>query len=118
METTKRIFNHLMAIVSLLTAFGVFMHDGRVDRAIVARLERPFEGIYSAKTVVNAIKKFIATDAHTHPDHNAARSALMNSFAYQSPAIPPRKEDRHRLQLEDDLGGRHAFDNTNLPIIS
>lgn len=111
-------FNRFMAALSLITAFGVFMHDGRVDRAIIARYEKPFDGIYSAQGAALKLKTFVATDAHTHPDHNAARSSLLNSFAYQSPSVPPRKEDRHRLELENDLGGRHAFDNTTLPIIA
>lgn len=116
MEIVQTIIQRILTVVSILTALGVFMHDGRVDRAVIARFERPFEGIYSAKGAVAAIKKFAATDAHTHPDHNAARS-LINSFVYQSPAVPPRKEDRNRLELDNELEGRHAFDNVTLPIL-
>lgn len=119
MNTLRTFASTLMNIVSLLTACGVFMHDGRVDRATVTALHRPFEAVQvqSPLEMTQRVKAFVETDAHTHPDHNAARSSLMNSFTYQSPSVPPRKEDRHRLSYETDCSGRHAFDNVNLPII-
>lgn len=106
-----------MTVLSLITALGVFMHDGRVDRAAVAALHRPFDTIVSSHELADRVRSFVETDAHTHPDHNAAKSSLINSFAYQSPSVPPRKDRHHRLAEAGMGGGRHAFDNANLPII-
>jgi hypothetical protein len=41
METLFTLANKLMTGVSLATAMGVFMHDGRVDRAAMVAIERP-----------------------------------------------------------------------------
>lgn len=106
-----------MTIVSLITALGVFMHDGRVDRAAIAALHRPFDSVESTTEMAVRVRTFVETDAHAHPDHNAARSSLLNNFAGQLPAVPPRK-DEHEQPTEAGLpGGRHAFDNANLPIV-
>lgn len=103
-----------MSFIGLLTAFGVFMHDGRVDRAAITAMNRPFESMQVSRELAQRVKAFVETDSHTHPDRNAARSLLTNSFTYQSPSIPPRKKQHH---LIDEHFGRHAFDNANLPII-
>lgn len=118
MQQLEKIINNFITFISLVTALGVFVHDGRVDRAAVTSLNRaPLT--HAGDTVTARVKSFMATDAHTHPDHNAARGSLLNSFAYQSPSVPPRKEDRHSSSILDYVdGGRHAFDNTNLPIVA
>lgn len=118
MEIVQTIANKIMTVVSLLTAFGVFLHDGRVDKAAITAAHRPFEGVSSSSEVAVRFKSFIQTDAHTHPDHNAAKSAYFNSFKYQSPSVPPRRDQEHKHVLDElEAGGRHAFDNANLPII-
>ena len=62
---------------------------------------------------------FASSDAHTHPDHNAANRALMSSFFYQSPSIAPRRRSHHKdLKRMLETPPRHAFDNTNLPILA
>jgi len=118
MEYLRTAINKIMVVVSLITALGVFMHDGRVDRAAITALHRPFDLIESPLELSDRVRTFVETDAHTHPDHNAARSSLLNSFAYQSPSVPPRK-NQHQVLAEAGINGaRHAFDNANLPIVA
>jgi hypothetical protein len=111
-------FKNLMTGVSLLTALGVFMHDGRVDKAASTALYGPLRLVTANGTIVQRYQDFVSGDAHTHPDHNAARSALLNSFAYQSPSVPPKGNDQKRHD-NDELRarGHHAFDNATLPVI-
>ncbi|QQS21779.1 hypothetical protein IPM09_04660 [Candidatus Saccharibacteria bacterium] len=118
METLTTIAHKVMTSVSLLTAFGVFMHDGRVDRAATTALHRPFDAVSTTDELVQRFRTVIESDTHTHPDHNAARNSLMSSFTYQSPTVPPRREAHHKYVLKQiEFGGRHAFDNANLPIV-
>jgi hypothetical protein len=116
MKHLSQFFQQVMTTVGLITAFGVFMHDGRVDKAYTTSLE-PASSPLVLVSVSTQMKKFIDADTHTHPDHNTGRY-LMNSFTYQSPSVPPRKEHVNKLSLRLlELGGRHAFDNTNLPLL-
>ena len=110
------IFKSCMTVISLLTALGVFMHDGRVDRATLTAVNPRFDQAHLSATTYLRFKDFIDTDAHTHPDHNAGKS-LFSGFQYQSPSIAPRRDSHHK-QLKSFLeGSRHAFDNTNLPVL-
>ena len=112
-------FNHLMTGISLMTALGVFMHDGRVDKAATTAIYGPLVKVTHSGTVLQRYQDFVSADAHTHPDHNAARSSLLNSFAYQSPSIPPRDQERkHHLLREMRTRGHFAFDNALLPFLS
>lgn len=117
MSTYQRILNSFIAIVSLFTATGVFMHDSRVDKAAMTALDAGKQANYKFVATSTKFKDFVATDAHTHPDHNAAKS-LLNSFARQSPSTPPRDQEqkKHMMQRVEPRG-RHAFDNYNLPVI-
>ena len=116
----QTITNWFMTTISLLTAMGVFMHDGRVDKAAMTAMENPFSVKYLQDTTyAQKLAHFVRTDAHTHPDHNAAKSLLTGSFAYQSPSVPPRnrEERKNRLQMPEDIG-RHAFDDVHMPILA
>lgn len=113
------LFNHLMTGISLVTALGVFMHDGRVDKATTTAIYGPLVKVTPTGTMVQRYQDFVSADAHTHPDHNAARGSLLNSFAYQSPSIPPRDQEHKRhLLRETRIRGHFAFDNMTLPYLS
>ena len=117
----KTITNHFMTAISLITAFGVFTHDSRVDKAATTALTSSAValGYLPAKAVSARMSDFASSDAHTHPDHNAANRALMSSFFYQSPSIAPRRKSHHKdLKRMLETPPRHAFDNTNLPILA
>lgn len=111
--------NWFMTIISIVTAMGVFMHDGRVDKAAMTALGESVLARTSKAPLSKLVADFVQTDAHTHPDHNAAKNLLSNSFAYQSPTVPPRnrEERKNRLQMPEDVG-RHAFDDAHMPIIA
>ena len=107
-----------MTFLALLAAFGVFMHDGRVDRAAATAINKPIQIKFEDIAIGERVRTFMDGDAHTHPDHNAARASLLNSFQYQSPSIPPRnQEQKKHLMQECQPRGHHAFDNYNLPIV-
>jgi hypothetical protein len=114
-----KIFNVIMTYMSVLTAFGVFLHDGRVDKAASTAMKSGVVTFSNTGAALQRYRAFVDTDAHTHPDHNAARSALLNSFAYQSPSVPPKGNDQKR-HGHDELRarGHHAFDNASLPVIA
>ncbi len=116
---SQYLFKYLIATISIMTALGVFAHDGRIDKAAMTALGASSLVAYAAGTASVQAKfaDFLATDAHTHPDHNAADSLLRNAFKYQQPSMAPRRNSHHK-QLKSFLaGGRHAFDNTNLPVL-
>lgn len=96
-----------MTTITMITAFGVFMHDGHLDKAVATRYETLLDGVQ------------IGRNGHAHADYNAAGNLLTNSFTYQSPAIPPknRNERKHRLEILEDFT-RHAFDDVFLPLIA
>jgi hypothetical protein len=117
MNTVQQIAHTIMTVLSIVTAFGVFMHDGRVDRAVTTSLYRPFD-VVSNNELTARMRSFVETDAHTHPDHSAVKNTLLSSFAYQSPSVPPRREAHHKYTLKQiENGGRHAFDNVDLPVL-
>lgn len=116
----QNVANWFMTSISLLTAMGVFMHDGRVDKAAMTAMEKPFSANY-VKDVnyMQRVADFVKTDSHTHPDHSAAQNLLGSTFAYKSPSVPPRnrEERKNRLQIPEDVG-RHAFDDVHMPILA
>lgn len=114
----KTIANYFMTVISLFTAMGVFMHDSRVDKASTTALSHIVSlGYGPVKTVSGRYSDFVSSDAHTHPDHNAANKSLISSFYYQSPSIAPRRKSHRKELARTTAEPRHAFDNANLPIL-
>ena len=97
----------LMTIFSILTAFGVFMHDGHLDKAAMT----------SFGTSIDAAQ--IGKSGHTHADYNGVHYLLTHSFAYKSPSAPPksRSDRKRRLTLPPEFG-RHAFDDILMPVLA
>ncbi len=114
----KTITNYFMTILSLFTAMGVFMHDSRVDKATSTALSSINSfGYAPVKAVAGRYSDFVSSDAHTHPDHNAANKSLISSFFYQSPSVAPRRKSHAKELARATAKPRHAFDNANLPIL-
>ena len=114
----KLLANYFMTAISLITATGVFMHDSRIDKASSTALASIVSlGYAPVKTVSGRVSDFMSTDAHTHPDHNAASKSLISSFFYQSPSIAPRRKSHRKELSRATAEPRHAFDNANLPIL-
>lgn len=113
-------FLHYFALsISLFTACGVFIHDGRIDRATSSTL-RPASPVQSAS---NRISKFqhidagVNTDPHTHPEK--VGKSLLKGFSYQNPSVPPREQKSKKYMLQNQAPrGRHAFDNYHLPVVA
>lgn len=107
----QSIFNSFIIALSLCTATGVFVHDTRIDQAAsTSILKRTTAKKFTGSTDIG-----VSGDPHTHP-HRSGKT--LGGFTYKVPGHPPR-EDRHRKHLSHAvlLGGRHAFDNSLLPII-
>ena len=81
----QKIINIVIATLSLVTATGVFIHDGRIDRA--ASTARPISFKHSSDSGANSSDTGLAGNPHTHPE-KAGRT--LKGFAYQSPSINPR----------------------------
>ena len=114
----KTIANYFMTTISLITALGVFTHDGRVDKAATTAISgSSIIGYLPAKSIAARVSDFTATDAHTHPDHNAANKSLISSFFYQSPSVAPNRKSHRKELARVTAEPRHAFDNANLPIL-
>lgn len=111
----QKLTNTIIVLVSLLTATGVFIHDGRIDRA--ASTLRPVNVKHSSDSgVASSSDSGLAGNPHTHPE-KAGRT--LKGFAYQSPSINPRESRLKRYLMQNyEPRGRHAFDNYYLPIIS
>ena len=108
----QRITTLIIATISLLTATGIFIHDGRIDRMVsVTRTS-----IHSKKAAdVNLSDLGLHGNPHTHPE-KAGRT--LKGFAYQSPSINPRENRMKRYMMQNyEPRGRHAFDNHYLPVL-
>lgn len=111
----KKITTIFIAAISLLTATGVFIHDGRIDRA--ASTFRPMSVKHASDSGSAANSDSgLSGNPHTHPE-KAART--LKGFVYQSPTVAPRENRLKKYMLQNaEPRGRHAFDNYYLPIIS
>lgn len=103
----QTITNWFMTIITMLTAFGVFMHDGHLDKAVMTGLDAPVDSAH------------IARGGHTHADYNGMDYLMNKSQGYQNPATPAksRSERKRRLTLPPEFG-RHAFDDVLMPMIA
>lgn len=103
----QTITNWLMTTISVITAFGVFIHDGHLDKAVLTGFDAPIEATHIGK------------GGHAHVDYNATDFLMNKSQGYQSPAVPPknRSERKRRLQLPTEFG-RHAFDDILMPMLA
>lgn len=105
--------------ISLATACGVFIHDGRIDRATNSTL-RSTVGSYGpvqAHSKTQAVDAGVNTVPHTHPEHGGR--SLLNGFSYKNPSTTPREKTSKRYMLQNaSPRGRHAFDNHHLPLLA
>lgn len=106
------IINSFLALLSLVTATGVFLHDTRVDKA-AALAVLPVVGSLDTSPKIPHVAP---NELHTHIERgNIARAAsILHSSA---PGITPRaKEDKKHLLQQYVARGHHAFDSYHLPI--
>ncbi len=104
----KKISQLAVAAISLSIATGILVHDGGIDKA---------HGQYSGQLNLAADGKVVSFgQPHTHPTSSGGATS---PFAGDAPARPPKElEDIKRALLQNhEPRGRHAFDNSHLPIV-
>lgn len=105
------------ALVSVLTSVGITIHDTHADQLVSSVASRPAITAYR-EAEEQAPTKPLGSGQHAHVDYNPLSHSLANTFAYQSPSIAPRENSHHKQLLRlIEAGGRHAFDNEDLPIL-
>ena len=118
--TLTQIFQALIALLSLTTAAGVFVHDMHVDivaTSVIGRTVSPAYVEAQETTPREPVHELRAP--HVHVDYNPANGGFLSQFLYQSPSVPPRGQDQKRHLLQEvQTRGHHAFDNYNLPVVS
>jgi len=118
MRIPTTISSAFVALVSIVTSCGVAIYDGQFTRLAAESVSGARgAGLMSAhdSTDISA-----GHAQHVHSDYNPTGSMLTNSFHYQSPSVAPRRRSHHKelLRILEIGGGRHAFDDVHLPIIS
>lgn len=93
-------------LLSLCTLSGVIVHDAHFDQ--VASSTTHFQ-------VQDATA--LSTGTHPHPEHQ--NSTPLKGFSYASPSYPAERSKYKRFLLQNaEPRGRHAFDNSYLPLIA
>jgi hypothetical protein len=120
MNTLQKAIHLFVTCLSVTLSLGVLAHDAHAEQ-VYATVQSTTgnTGAYTeAEQQIPQRPLDEMRAQHTHVDYNPLGSTLANSFTYQSPSIAPRKDSHHGHLLRTlEEGGRHAFDNANLPII-
>lgn len=114
----KTLVNLLTVYLSLFTATGVFIHDGRIDRAVTSTAQ-PGQAIHAKKLPNKNPVPDSGPDPHTHPTHASAGLKGFSQKTNPNPSYPPRDAQKMKKYLQQNIEprGRHAFDNYNLPVV-
>lgn len=121
MNILQKAIHTFVSCLSVILSLGVLTHDVHAEKVYVTAANTM--GSASAYTeaeqqIPQRFLEDIRGGQHTHVSDNPLSNTLANSFSYQSPSIAPRKDSHHGHLLRTlEEGGRHAFDNANLPII-
>lgn len=118
MRIPTTISNAFIALISIVTSFGVAIYDGQFTRLAAESVSGARgAGLMSAHDTTDVST---GHTQHVHSDYNPTGSMLTNSFHYQSPSVAPRRRSHHKelLRILEIGSGRHAFDDAHLPIIS
>lgn len=119
MNIAKKAIHAFVATLSLMLSFGILSHDSHIEQVYTTALSHAASSAYAEaeqQIPQNSLPEMRAQ--HTHADYNPSGGMLANSFTYQSPSIAPRRDSHHKTLMRLlEIGGRHAFDNANLPIV-
>lgn len=104
----------LTAILSLFITSSVAVHDSHIEHIIETA-----KHVRSAKLSSFEVKAISeARTPHTHSEHDVSSSVLKHNFSHQSPSMAPDRRHHHkRILAVLEEGGRHPFDNANLPLL-
>jgi hypothetical protein len=106
----QKIINRLSIIVSLTIVLGVFMHDTKVDDAVVATSLTPaLVANYTFSPV-----KLLSGEQHIHTESSSFSNIR---FSSQQPAAQPRNEDdkkyiNSKRLLTNNLGNEYIWPST------
>jgi hypothetical protein len=106
--------NFISSVLCLATLSGVLVHDTHVMK-LSSSTARPGQTLKASKYTTQASDFTITSDLHPHPERP---NSGLRGFAYASPSIPPNERHLKKYLLQNvEPRGRHAFDNTFLPIL-
>ena len=107
------IINPLAIAISVSTAFGIFIHDTKIDKFAMTALALP---AVVASYDASAKLAHIAPDLHTHAERTSISQAV-NDLRAQNPRVQPRhNDDKKHLMQRHAARGSHSFDTYNLPV--
>ena len=114
------LFNYIshffVAGLSLFISCGVTIHDSHFEHALETASSHARNDNKLTSTDLQTINE--SRIPHTHSENKAGENMLSRSFTYQSPSIAPDRRYHHKSILATiKEGGRHAFDNANLPVL-
>lgn len=87
-----------LVALSLVTAFGVFMHDSKLDQAAATALAVPL-GLSLALAQTTDAKPKLKSESHTHVER-----AMLDRTTHKSNAVPPRTGDRKYMLTKHARG--------------
>lgn len=105
MNITQTIFAQFIAIVSVLTASGVLLHDTSIDKAVISSYSTQGDNASADSATVAKVR----SNPHPHAEHLSVRKDKAD------PATLP-KRDRRRLAHRRQTRGFHG-DNICLPLV-
>ncbi len=91
-------FQSVLVGLSLVTAFGVFMHDSKLDQATATALAIPF-GLSLAFVPTPDAKPKLKSESHTHVER-----AMLDRTTHKSNSVPPRTTDRKYMLTKHARG--------------
>lgn len=102
----------LVITLSLATAFGIFVHDSRIDKATAAAVALP---AILVTYHLGSVMTLLGSDAHTHTERLSLSQAV-NDLKAQNPRMQPRSsDDKKHLMQRYVSRGYHPFDSYNTP---
>ena len=105
------IIKPLTLLVSAATLFGVFIHDTRIDNALLSGTSNP--GIIASYN--SGEIKLSSNEQHIHSENVSVSSAL--SLNYQQPATQPRNQDDKKYIAQKRLMGSGSDNEYSWPTI-
>ena len=105
-----------VAVFSLATALGVFLHDGQFDKIATALLTLEPGTLHSRGIQGSAELDKLTMNPHVHPHHTSLGYKAAHHGQHHMPGVPPR-DDEYRYLAHKQRGTRHAFDDQFLPIV-
>lgn len=102
------ILSPCVALLSMCTATGVFMHDTQLDKATTTALKNAAVVAYDTSALPQSGAH------HTHSERSPLAQAL-HDLRSSTPRMQPRDDHRKHVLAKRVVRGVHAFDSYYLP---